>query len=340
MNQGLKTVIGALLCFIMTLAPVSATASVSNIAVNPPSAAQMIKTIRVAGGVSAVAYAIEMLFDGIDWVMDPANNQIIYKSNQIEMPNGSYLNPNDYVYSAYHPVIGDYLAYPTPEKACRHHIYNTYGNPTYRYSGYVFAKDGGVGLSCLFKVADSDYESSIGWMPMQQKPEQLNLSFESIAKQIISNAKEGHQASIDFLSMAKSDSNEEADTHANTADTASKADDEQSADGADKHTLPKRTIKTGNSDLDDIFKDAYPTDDGNRGYHLPDITQAELVDRVAQIEGAEIVSHSGGFIINLPDGKWINTYPARSSTQNPGWEIHMKPKDLKSKPKYKGDTER
>lgn len=90
------------------------------------------------------------------------------------------------------------------------------------------------------------------------------------------------------------------------------------------------------------LSDPTESKDGEKSYHLPNKTQVELIEEVSKIEGAvkNPPSKDGkSQIIRLPDGKWINTYPRRSSTGGPGWEIHMNP-NPKSKPTYKGDTKK
>ncbi len=111
---------------------------------------------------------------------------------------------------------------------------------------------------------------------------------------------------------------------------------DQTQDPTDKPN--DRPIKTGNPDLDDVFKDAYPTDDGKKGYHLPNKTQAELVEELSKIDGAvQKGTLNGGKNTILPDGTKIDTYPARESSNytKPGWSIT---KPNASRPTYKGDT--
>jgi hypothetical protein len=92
---------------------------------------------------------------------------------------------------------------------------------------------------------------------------------------------------------------------------------------------------TGNSDLDEVLKDATPTDSGDKGYEYPG-TQQDLIDKIGNIDGAEVHDKGNGVVvIDLNDGTRVNTYPGRTSTGKPGWSVT---KPGKKKPAIKGDT--
>ena len=93
--------------------------------------------------------------------------------------------------------------------------------------------------------------------------------------------------------------------------------------------------KTGNDRLDEVLEDAVPSDEGTKGYELPG-TQEELIENISNIEGAVVDDKGNGVvIITLPDKTKVQTYPARSSTNRPGWSIT---KPNKKNPDIKGDT--
>ena len=94
--------------------------------------------------------------------------------------------------------------------------------------------------------------------------------------------------------------------------------------------------KTGNDELDEVLGDAVPTDDGNKGYDYPG-TQEELIEKLGGIEGANQTKRpDGSTSTTLPDGRRVDTYPGRTSTQKPGWQI-IKPG--RRKPTHKGQTQ-
>lgn len=83
-----KTLLTTLLSATLILAPISASADTLTIP-NPTSepiqlpkvdAKDLAKKIAKVGRTNAVAFAVDKLFEGIDWVMDPANNQAITKN--------------------------------------------------------------------------------------------------------------------------------------------------------------------------------------------------------------------------------------------------------------------
>lgn len=85
-NVGNPTPVGAA-ALVYAAKNVGGVAKTSNASITP-NASQVSKILR--GGVAGVALtvAVNELLDGIDWVMDPANNQIRYKKN--EPTSGSY----------------------------------------------------------------------------------------------------------------------------------------------------------------------------------------------------------------------------------------------------------
>lgn len=94
--------------------------------------------------------------------------------------------------------------------------------------------------------------------------------------------------------------------------------------------------KTGNDALDDVFEGSEKSDDGEYGYKYPG-TQDELVEKLGEIEGAvQDIRDNGTSTTTLPDGRKISTYPARATTDKPGFSIG---RPGKRKPAHKGDTQ-
>ena len=66
-------------------------------------------------------------------------------------------------------------------------------------------------------------------------------------------------------------------------------------------------------------------------------TQEELIEKLGGIEGANQTKRpDGSTSTTLPDGRRVDTYPGRTSTQKPGWQI-IKPG--RRKPTHKGQTQ-
>ena len=76
-----------------------------------PNVSQISKILRAGLGGAALTFAIDELLDGIDWVMDPANNQIQYKSyGSGKITTGNSINYKC-VATELIPCINEYLAY-------------------------------------------------------------------------------------------------------------------------------------------------------------------------------------------------------------------------------------
>lgn len=100
-----------------------------------PNASQVANVLKSGGAGYALTFAVNQLLDGIDWVMDPANNQIRYKVPVGKCPYAVYGIED-------RPVCGT-----TRESACKAYangrIYQLIVNNTYcRINGTVDAPAG------------------------------------------------------------------------------------------------------------------------------------------------------------------------------------------------------
>ncbi|HGW3737796.1 TPA: virulence factor TspB C-terminal domain-related protein [Acinetobacter baumannii] len=103
-----------------------------------PTSAQVAKMIVRTGAVLAVDLAIKSLIDGVSYVMDPANNRVIYKS----------------------PTSGTYswdqrrnVTFPTVEKAC---LYAAVNGNYYNYKFYSIEQNGSTQWLCKGKELRAD----------------------------------------------------------------------------------------------------------------------------------------------------------------------------------------
>jgi hypothetical protein len=95
----------------------------------------------------------------------------------------------------------------------------------------------------------------------------------------------------------------------------------------------QRGVNSGNPDVDSIFGDAVPTDDGRKGFEIPGLPE-DFRDRIAGLPDAETISRpDGSTTINLPDGTKVDIYGDRKSTGKPGFQIT---KPGKKNPSIKG----
>ena len=158
-----------------------------------PTAAQVSKVLARGVAGYALSVAVEQLLGAVDWVLDPANNQIKY--TDVKEGTGSYYiiyGKNYYTSSLanactqYANSIGDYFD-------------STIGNAT-----CVLRKGGMYG---------SVYYISVGVVVGEPVEEQKTLPLDAVASQVISNAESGDTnaqvattaAAADIISDAQSD---------------------------------------------------------------------------------------------------------------------------------------
>ncbi|MEG2359074.1 virulence factor TspB C-terminal domain-related protein [Acinetobacter sp.] len=151
-----------------------------------PAAADVAKVLR--GGVAgyALSVAVEQLLGAVDWVLDPANNQIVYYQDPTEPPH-LFLNPS----------TGDRTKPVSASVAC-----TAFGDfqKQYSWKSYTFSITGDLskGYKCNFKVTfdnDSKGINTYDLYPIVLNPEldreKKTLSLETVAQQVISNAESG-----------------------------------------------------------------------------------------------------------------------------------------------------
>lgn len=164
-----------------------------------PTATSVAKVLARGGAGYALSVAVEQLLGAVDWVLDPANNQIRYKDPAVPA------DPNDpsvqYLYQVT-PLNGPRET--TPEAACRSAAtqvwqYLSYNSST-KICGYGFygSKTDTKGFP-VSMVANPAYD------PEAEGDREKTLPLEVVAEKVISNAESG-------------------DTNAQVATTAAAAD--------------------------------------------------------------------------------------------------------------------
>lgn len=133
------------------------------------SAAKVGKHLIKGGGQAALAYAVvELLGEGIDWVLDPANNRVKYNVPPLD---SSTLTEN---------------------QKCLIFAINTYGNDSAftenvtSSGGVCYARVNGKNMN-IGNVPDSSYFDS--------SPEEKYLPIDTVAAKVIANAEAGHAPS-------------------------------------------------------------------------------------------------------------------------------------------------
>ncbi|MEQ1309627.1 hypothetical protein [Acinetobacter bereziniae] len=151
-----------------------------------PNVSQVSKILRAGLGGAALTFAVNELLDGIDWVMDPANNQIRYKEKKL-YEGYSFYNPNN-VNDA------DDEGFATPYLAAKN--YYTYwcnqGNSNY-CGNYTFTCPTEISSSIRCTL-DQDNSRGITLFPKKNSAEfeEKTLPFDEVSQKIIDNAESGN----------------------------------------------------------------------------------------------------------------------------------------------------
>lgn len=183
-----KALLTTLLSTTLAFAPISvsantiATPTPNTISFPMPNTKDVAKKITKVGRTNAVAFAVGRLFDGIDWVMDPANNSIQYKQKQTD---GKKCNASAYDWTTKELVSLTGTNQEVATAWCKYS--RPYHNPpegmrqisNYQYHSSCKAGEAGVIISCELPTV---------YVPLEQ-----------IAEQIIKNALQGHPESVKFL---------------------------------------------------------------------------------------------------------------------------------------------
>ena len=156
-----------------------------------PTAGRVAKQIVKVGGVFAVGMAItQILGDGVDYVLDPANNRVKYK---VPAPENTQYLWQDY--------DGTGL-FASPADACRA-FRRDYGNGDGRYAG----NPSSVGLGGIIHCYMEGASSTNHWITKRPNPaydptkpdEEKYIPYSQVAQKIISNAAAGNAPSQELV---------------------------------------------------------------------------------------------------------------------------------------------
>ena len=177
-----------------------------------PNAAQVAKVLR--GGVAgyALSVAVEQLLGSVDWVLDPANNQIVYTQNceaNSTCPASKYLYKSNV----------DNKVFSEPNALCSY-IQTFYKKGGTDVRSYTLIDEGLGGNVCKFTYVYqgktySDLNGGIlvvnpAYDPAAEK-EQKTLPLETVAQKVISNAAAGDASAQQAITAAAQDVINEAE---------------------------------------------------------------------------------------------------------------------------------
>lgn len=157
-----------------------------------PSAVKVGKFLIKGGGSAALLLAVPQLIgDGVDWVLDPANNSISY--NVSAVPDNGSANPsykNLFYFSNYPDIFGSESA------ACRFSVakFNQKWNESAVYSHFEGLKcytSGNVHHNTMLTKINPAYDPSYN----PSAPTKKSIPIDTVAAKVIANAEAGHAPS-------------------------------------------------------------------------------------------------------------------------------------------------
>lgn len=178
-----------------------------------PNAAQVAKVLRRGAAGYALSIAVEQLLGSVDWVLDPANNQIKYY-----LPTDCSLNSNscEYIWRINPNSVTQ--AYFSAESGLRKQCDDWYGSGNYNLQKINYSNDGKTasvyckpeaGSAVVYRVLNPAYD--------QTKPEELTIPLDVVAQKVISNAASGDAAAQVATTAAAADIVAEAETDSTKA---------------------------------------------------------------------------------------------------------------------------
>lgn len=150
-----------------------------------PNVTQVVKVLKSGGAGFALSYAIEQLLGAVDWVMDPANNQIKYKV--LECPDESTNCSGKYLYQSYWMTTQTDF-HNSRKAACKSTelLISSVTGKTWLFKGFYI--DG----RCMYdkiedgKITGEVYVNII--LKLNEAVEEKTIPLETIAQKVIDNA--------------------------------------------------------------------------------------------------------------------------------------------------------
>ena len=217
-----------------------------------PTATQVAKVLARGGAGYALSVAVQQLLGAVDWVLDPANNQIVYTDPNAPSSNSQYLYSNTSNLSSATVVSSNLVDY------CHKAISDL--NVKLNVQA-VFSRVEGTGSSskCIAKLNGSDlplstnYVSNPVYDPTAEQ-EKKTLPLTTVAQKVISNAASGDVSAQTATTAAAADMVQEAETDntkarpiVNQLEANAKTETDADANTATGESKPN--TETGGTDL-------------------------------------------------------------------------------------------
>lgn len=197
-----------------------------------PTATQVSKVLARGGAAYALSVVVEQLIGAVDWVLDPANNQIKY----YEQGSGFYAFHNGVKYTDLNAYCTSRLANADPNKFA--HSYYKISSDSKSVQCYVIDKRS--------QPWNYDYYNITGGL-VQGEQQEKSIPLEVVAAKVISNAESGDTnaqaattaAAADIVSESESDSTK-ARPIVNQLEANSKTETDESASAESKPKDPTK----------------------------------------------------------------------------------------------------
>lgn len=172
-----------------------------------PTASQVSKVLARGGAGYALSVAVEQLLGSVDWVLDPANNQIKYSDPSAS--DGSIDPTDQYIYSI--SQFGKSVKADSPSAACSALVtaLNTLGSTIYKVDT---TQDRTTYFWCNLTANGSPMRSNEGsrlanpaYDPTAEKDKEKSIPLDVVAQKVISNAAGGDASAQQATTAAAAD---------------------------------------------------------------------------------------------------------------------------------------
>jgi hypothetical protein len=220
-----------------------------------PTASQVSKVLARGAAGYALSVAVEQLLGAVDWVLDPANNQIRYKdpdaSNSCTASN--VCGATDYYLFRRTPTVTTY--YTSVDAACRA-VASSYGQTLVRVDKFYDSQGRVNGAMCHTKTSSGSPDSwGLDVIPnpaydpnATDEDREKTLPLETVAQKVISNAQAGDpNAQVATTAAAQDIINEAEQDEAKARPIVQQLEASSSTENADSAAQDAANEATGQS---------------------------------------------------------------------------------------------
>lgn len=217
-------------------------------AIITPTAVDVAKLLGKGLGGVALSVAVEQLLGAVDWILDPANNQIVYTEKEDpNLPDLQYV----YSYNINNPNAGRYA---TAEQACnKKELLFFYPHFSYFIDRGILFKNG----NCIIDPDNLSFTTTAervlnpAYNPSETDDKPKTIPLPTVANKVISNAESGNTDAQAVTTAAASD--------ALTNDTATQNDVAKQLDSNSKTATKETATGKAETKADEQTSSSSPT---------------------------------------------------------------------------------